>query len=56
MLTDWDEDDREQVGEIHLVVAVGFAARIEQTLQSELSDGSLQREKDKADSAGSDAQ
>lgn len=45
VLTDWDADDREQVGEIHLVVSVDSATRIENVLQNELRDGSLQRAK-----------
>ena len=46
--TDWDEEDREQIGEIHLVVAVEFASRIEEALQSEVRDGSLHRAKKEA--------
>jgi len=48
VLTDWDDDDREQVGELQLVVAAKFAAQIEAAFQDELRDGSLHRTKPKA--------
>jgi hypothetical protein len=44
--TDWDEDDREQVGEVYLVVAVEFTSRIEEAFKSEVNGGTLQRAKD----------
>lgn len=49
--TDWDAEDREQVGEVHIVVADEFASRIEVALRSEVRNGSLFREKNEANKA-----
>ncbi len=52
--TDWDEEDRREVGEIHLVVAVECASRIEEALQSEVRDGSLNQAKEEANKRTTD--
>jgi hypothetical protein len=54
VLTDGDENDREQVGEIQLVVAAEFTPRIEKALVSEVRDGSLQRATEEPDNRTAD--
>ena len=39
--TDWDDDDRKQIGEIHLAVSAAFAPQLEASLEGQIREGSL---------------
>jgi hypothetical protein len=45
--TDWDADDRDQVGDFCVVVSAEFSAQFEEALEPEMDDGSLHRDEER---------